>query len=186
MRYVSIDIETTGLDPETHQVLEIGAVADDLQKPFPKDPAIFQCYVRHESTVGSAGTLAMNADILKIIAGGKTDWGPILSPDRVALQFQQWLVSKAGYRDEEKVIFAGKNVGSFDLQFLKKLNSWNYIIPTHYKTIDPTPLYMMYDDHEPPSMNLCAQRAGIVDNVKHRAVDDALMIIRLLRLGKPL
>ena len=32
MRYVSIDIETTGLDRQNDQVLEVGAVIEDTDK----------------------------------------------------------------------------------------------------------------------------------------------------------
>ena len=38
MPYVSIDIETTGLDPATCQILEIGAVWDDWTQPLQNLP----------------------------------------------------------------------------------------------------------------------------------------------------
>jgi len=43
-KYVSLDIETTGLNPENCQVLEIGAVIDDGTTPI-EDCPTFQCYV---------------------------------------------------------------------------------------------------------------------------------------------
>ena len=46
--YVSIDIETTGLDPETCQTLEIGAVFDNWTLPIRELPT-FHCYVVHQA-----------------------------------------------------------------------------------------------------------------------------------------
>ena len=37
MIYVSIDIETTGVDPKIHDIVEFGAVIDDLANPQPLD-----------------------------------------------------------------------------------------------------------------------------------------------------
>ena len=42
MPYVSIDIEPTGLDPDTCQVLEVGAVADDWVKPINPSAGMLQ------------------------------------------------------------------------------------------------------------------------------------------------
>ena len=61
MRYVSIDIETTGLDPETCQILEIGAVWDDWTKPIDELP-VYHRLVVHKEYRGSAYALALNAD----------------------------------------------------------------------------------------------------------------------------
>ena len=33
MKYVSIDIETTGLNPKTDNVLEVAAIIDDTERP---------------------------------------------------------------------------------------------------------------------------------------------------------
>lgn len=35
MKYVAIDIETTGLDPERHDILEVAAIIDDTNDPEP-------------------------------------------------------------------------------------------------------------------------------------------------------
>ena len=37
MKYASIDIETTGLDPETCAIIEIGIILDDLAERKPVD-----------------------------------------------------------------------------------------------------------------------------------------------------
>ena len=48
MPYVSIDIETTGLDPDTCQILEIGAVWDDWTKPIDQLPTYRRLVVHSE------------------------------------------------------------------------------------------------------------------------------------------
>ena len=56
LSYVSIDIETTGLDPETCQILEIGAVWDDWTKPIDQLP-VYHRLVYHKEYRGSGGCL---------------------------------------------------------------------------------------------------------------------------------
>ena len=64
LSYISIDIETTGLDPETCQILEIGAVWDDWTKPIDELP-IYHRLVYHKEYRGNAYALALNANLLK-------------------------------------------------------------------------------------------------------------------------
>ena len=68
MKYVSIDIETTGLDPENHQILTIGAVIEDSNNPLPMDelPSIHIAILRPQ-IVGSPFAINMNKDIIESI-----------------------------------------------------------------------------------------------------------------------
>ena len=66
MKYVSIDIETTGLDPETCQVLQIGAVIEDTEQVLPIDQLPkFNCIVENQSYTGSPYALWLNSNLLK-------------------------------------------------------------------------------------------------------------------------
>jgi len=70
MKYVSIDIETTGLDSETCQILQIGAVIEDTANPKPLDELPkFMCILEHETYSGQPTALSMNSWILKILSG---------------------------------------------------------------------------------------------------------------------
>jgi len=68
MKYISIDIETTGLDPETCQILSIGAVIEDTlnQLPFEELPT-FHGVIKRENVSGSLFALNMNKDLIETI-----------------------------------------------------------------------------------------------------------------------
>jgi hypothetical protein len=69
MIYVSIDIETSGLDPLKNQVLSIGAIIEDTKKklPFQECPK-FHSMVVHNEIVGSPRALTINRDLLSVMA----------------------------------------------------------------------------------------------------------------------
>jgi oligoribonuclease len=68
MRYISIDIETTGLNPETCQILSIGAIIEDTlnQLPFDELPK-FHGVIKREHVSGSLFALNMNRDLIETI-----------------------------------------------------------------------------------------------------------------------
>ena len=65
MKYISIDIETTGLDPETCNVLSIGAIIEDSANPLPYEecPKFHAAITRHE-LYGSPRAITMNANLI--------------------------------------------------------------------------------------------------------------------------
>jgi hypothetical protein len=68
MIYVSIDIETSGLDPEKHKVLSIGAIIEDTEKklPFEECPK-FNAIVLQNEIVGSPRAITMNQSIISLM-----------------------------------------------------------------------------------------------------------------------
>lgn len=70
MKYVSIDLETTGLETEKHQVLSIGAVIEDTTKPKIKveDLPTFHGVIIHNEIIGSPFALNMNRDLIEKIS----------------------------------------------------------------------------------------------------------------------
>ena len=71
MIYLSIDIETTGLDPQNHQILSVGVVVEDTTKklPFHEIPK-FHCAIVREEIVGGLFALNLNKDLITTI----NDW----------------------------------------------------------------------------------------------------------------
>jgi DNA polymerase III epsilon subunit-like protein len=68
MKYVSIDIETTGLDPENCQVLSIGAVIEDTNNQVPiEDLPSFHVAILRQRIEGEPYALNMNRDLIQDI-----------------------------------------------------------------------------------------------------------------------
>ena len=65
MRYVSIDIETSGLDPEKNKVLSIGAIIEDTENPLPfLECPRFNVIILQNEIVGSPRAISMNQSII--------------------------------------------------------------------------------------------------------------------------
>jgi len=179
MPYVSIDIETTGLDPETCQILEIGAVWDDWTKPI-DELRTYRRLVVHSEYRGNAYALALNAALLKRLSGEREPW--FLDPEQVADDFATWLKG-CGWDGRTGLTPAGKNFASFDRQFLKRLPRFEEVVKLHHRTLDPAVLFLRPDDEKLPDSKTCYERAGLDNKVAHTAVEDALAVVRLVRLG---
>ena len=181
--YVSIDLETTGLEPSWCQILEFGAVIEDWKSPTDKLPR-FHTYLLHDRIVGDPIALAMNAKIIERIAK-RTEGYLYLPPEQLGSVFHNWLrdeLCEGGQPSSAllPVIAAGKNFGSFDRQFLRALPSFN--VPFHHRSIDPGMLYWSpFEDIEPPSTKRCMERARLDGEVAHTAVEDAIGVIKLAR-----
>lgn len=173
--YVSIDIETTGLDPSWCQVLEIGAVVCQVnfETPVEKLPT-FCRRIDHGRFQGQSYALQMNHAILNRIATGDA-----VTPAQAVMDFHDFLSSYGV--DPLAVVFAGKNAALFDLPFLKMLPGWN--VRHKHRVIDPAILYWKpeVDGAVLPDMKTCMHRAGLSGEVAHTAVEDARTVIRLIR-----
>lgn len=168
---ISIDIETTGLDPETCQILEIGAYCDRGQ---------FHCYVDNGLIQGEPDALHMNHGILKQIVECKT----CIDPDVIAREFTKWLETVVC----REVTIAGKNFGSFDKAFLDKLLGWSRMANKYfnYRYVDIGNLYWVpsMDGDTLPNLKTCMRRANFMGNVPHTALEDAIIVHKLVQHWK--
>jgi len=180
-RYVSIDIETTGLNPEHCQILEIGAVIDDCLTPIDDCPT-FHCYLDHGLILGEPSAVAMHQAIIGRIASHEEGYDYLPSWD-VAYKFRDFLKQHGLDPENEPIVVAGKNCASFDARFLSKLTGWNEHIKVHHRILDPAPLYWQpeIDGVKLPNTKICMERAGISIEVVHTAVEDARMVCLLIR-----
>ena len=179
MKYISIDIETTGIDPKTDQILEIGAIIEDTNNILPRNLCPqFHTYVYNDKITGSINALIMNHELLKdinnVIEHGSKG---CLFPSQIAPTFWNFLNENSIHQ----VIAAGKNFSGFDKQFLNNLPGWNKISFSH-RVLDPMMLFIDFKSDEiPPDMSLCKKRANLDTQISHRALDDAWDVIKLLR-----
>jgi oligoribonuclease (3'-5' exoribonuclease) len=68
MIYVSIDIETSGLDHEKHKVLSIGAIIEDTEKKLPYEECPkFNAIVLQNEITGSPRAITMNKEIISMM-----------------------------------------------------------------------------------------------------------------------
>ena len=187
MKYIAIDIETTGLDPETCQILQIGAVIEDTKTQLPiEDLPTFNVYLKRDFIRGTPYALHMNGDIIEKILD---DGSNVIHPSNVTDKFKRWLLINdyyySGHPDPKlKIIAAGKNLASFDQPFLERLVNWKSRIEMSHRKIDPAILFVDWENDESlPNLKTCLERAGIKEKVSHDALEDALQIVKLIRVG---
>lgn len=180
-RYVSIDIETLGLDSDYSDTIELGAVIDDLTSDISDLPR-FHAYVTLPDNKyrGEAYAMSMHSTILRRIATREQGY-TYIPFDMIGEEFEAWLLTDHGPWPKNKAVVAGKNFAGFDLQFLKQLPGFNTDM-FHYRSLDPGSMF--FDpkiDEVPPGLEICLQRAGLNTPVNHTAVEDALDVIRCIR-----
>lgn len=209
MKYVSIDIETSGLDSENNQILSMAAIIEDTKTKlnFEEIPKFNALILQHRIN-GSPRALTMNKDIIELIGEyleGDADVRAkhnnysgfkILKEDDVAKEFYYFLWNDMegnkypnllcpkidGNTKSILINVAGKNFGTFDKLFLEKLPWWKKLIQPKQRIIDPSILFCDFNiDDALPSLTKCKERAGISGIVYHNALADAWDVIQVLR-----
>jgi len=192
MRFVSIDLETTGLDPLTDQILQVGLCVGDTQTHTLLGSIHWNVLPPKGRVHGDVFAMSMNAGILKEIKEGVNCVPMEKIPETIA----KWLVGQFGFsHDKDKrvkipgtgvdviplspVTVAGKNFGSFDLQFIKATwPAFGELIPIRHRILDVGSLWLEADDLAVPDLKTCLKRAGIMKEVAHNAQEDAEDVAR--------
>jgi oligoribonuclease len=190
--YVSIDIETLGLDPDKCDIIEFGAVIDDLKSPI-KDLPFFHCYLSKDNYQGEPYAMSMHHEKLKRISKKESGYF-YLPPDQLDYSFSSWLISqnfpyKKNYCPETSeeiksvtINVAGKNFSSFDLRFLRRLPNWGKSVNIKSRVFDPAILFFDPQTMDSlPDLKKCLEISKINKEVSHTAVDDAIDVINCLR-----
>jgi DNA polymerase III epsilon subunit-like protein len=197
MIYISIDIETTGLDWEKCQILEFGAVLEDTNNVLPlEDLPTYHAYIKHPggNLFGNIFALNLNADIIEKLNNEKvySKQFTYLNVDELADDFLAWLNlqgiaidvkhSKSETIYSAKINVAGKNFNGFDRYFLDRVPGFSKKIKMRTRVIDPAVLYVDWNNDDAlPSLDQCKERANIDGVVTHLAVEDALDVIKTMR-----
>ncbi len=188
--YLSIDIETTGIDDRS-EILQISAVIDDLVSPI-SELKILDMPIKHKSIEYSEPyALGMNAELFKKMMNKdfKT-YSPKIAAFTL-VSFMEEMQTK--FLDErgkpQKIIFSGKNVASFDIpkirlfidkqdtEGLNLLRRFDDMI--HYKTLDVGSLYYdVFKDNV--SLSKINELTGR-NEVSHNALDDAFDVVYAVR-----
>ena len=179
MKVFSIDIETTGLEPTKHGIIEFAAVWGDIfNSSFPVK--VFHSYLNSEDYRWTNYCLRLHKDW---IFNRPTDVPTRSMPDLIT-DFCRWCRTECDVEIGQSINVIGKNFSTFDLPFLMA-NNWS---PTIFKrrVIDIGPLYLAKGDKNVPDLQQCKKFAMIegcpwIGNevVMHNAVDDAMDVMRL-------
>jgi len=197
MKYISIDLETTGLDENNCQILEFGAVLEDTNNILPlEDLPRYHAYIKHPkgNISGNIYALNLNADIINKLKNEKElkDTYNFVKVDDLADDFLAWLkiqgmeIKSTTYNDKTNyhctITVAGKNFASFDKKFLDKVPDFKNKIRIRHRIIDPAVLFVDWKNDEAlPTLDECNEKIGHNVPVQHTAVEDSIDVIRLLR-----
>lgn len=202
MKYVSIDIETTGLNREFDQVLQLALVVEDTDKTSGvevEDLPSWEGLIYHERLSGDPFALRMNSEIIDALCFDWDDDAP--GPKVVDFRGRRIRV----YRDLELAVddaldflakahdtkrgvarvivkrgiyvAAGKNAASFDLPFIGGLFKTCF----HHRVIDVGSVALgargkLWGGNRIPGL------ADLHDGkVTHDALEDARVVVQLLR-----
>lgn len=198
MVFVSIDCETSGINPQKDQIIEFGAVFVDT-KQHPGTWESMHVIIEHERIEGTVMAIAMNHRIFNFLVRwnkDKTkveeDW-TVISPEELLDAFELFLHrNKYTMFDGSYTInVAGKNAASFDIPFIKEHfkrhnGSRADEIRFVHRVIDPAVMFTDFtEDVKLPSLDICLERAGLPNKVTHEALKDAWDVVMLVchRMG---
>lgn len=184
MKFVSIDVETAGLNPEMHCLLSVGMVIGDTELPLDKQPEYppLHLFIEHKLVCGDPYALHLNRDILGVISGRL----PV--PDEASLvsvgELNDLLYTYCStWLGPLSWIAAGKNFAGFDRPFLEsKLASGfqtkKFTDCLKHRVLDPGSMLALGSDEVPPDLQSCARRAGIAYDpaLAHDALYDARVV----------
>lgn len=185
--FVSIDIETTGLDHLTCDTIEVGAVIDDWLFPM-KEPPTFHCYIEKPYYRGQPYALSMHAEIFRRIAT-KAEGYTYVKPDEFTQVFGNWLKANDAYvidpdnpDREARGVVTGKNYSTFDDRFLREFKRYDEHIKLHHRVLDPgNMLWNPAEDTKPPGSQTCMERTHQAGEVAHTALEDAVSVAKMIQ-----
>lgn len=199
MKYVSIDIETTGLDPKIHKILSIGAIIEDTENPQPLEmcPKFYGVIIQRNFSI-SPRAAVINAELIGTISSyidsNKVERTALenklgckfYEEDEIVVAFYNFIshqISKDLELDSPvKFNAAGKNFATFDNLFLEQLPKWKQYMRVRQRVLDPAILYVnWHGDDALPSLTDCKIRAEISGDVTHDALLDAWDVVQVLR-----
>lgn len=176
MLYLSVDIETTGLDRDLCQIIEFAAVIADTNGKLDSLPTFQRVIEISEGSVWEDYAWNLHKDWYPMILGRDK-----ISEELLLVQLKQWLNSHG--MATKKIYGAGKNFATFDREFIMRLPGYGSVVEFRHRVLDPAMLWFNpVTDSDIPDTAVCCERAGIISG-KHRALQDALMTIKLLNLG---
>ena len=169
--YLSLDVETTGVNVQKVHVLQLSAVYDngDSIEALPTFDAVIAW-----PTIAYSEPYAMNLNRHLLERAALKD--NVVSLSAAKEEFSMWL---AQVQPDGKITVAGKNAAGFDLPILT--NSVNGFFFRRFlrRVLDPGSMFTEYFDHIPTLDEINKLVGG--EAVTHDALKDAFDVVRAVR-----
>ena len=191
MKFASFDIETTGLDRDKDQVLQMAFVIEDTEHPEIAliDLPTFECLIYRKRISGHPAALLMHTEIFECFKNA-TQPGP---GEPLIVDFKDKPIPMYDHLDNACVdasaflrthldfpfVVAGKNVAGFDMQFMPQFFKDRF----HHRVIDVGSVAMgttpshWFDKVVPGLPTLSLKEWPVT----HSAINDAHAVIASLR-----
>lgn len=185
MKYLSLDIETTGLIKGKHDILSVGMIVVNTdkvgKKPKLKELPHLYIAIEHEEICGNLYALNMNKDLIEGIVKGHVEGAKLLDVVEAGNTIVDFLDTHFG---DSKITVIGKNAAAFDIPFIES-RFWMTLGGKRFRhrVLDVGSMY--YDPNvldEVPNLKQCKELAGIDGIVTHNALEDAFDVVLLERL----
>lgn len=189
--YLSIDIETTGLDLSLSQILEVGAVLDDGVNPIEKLETM-SAVIQHDSfEYCTPYAMKINQRLIDIIL--KKEGQPsksvfkelIILMNRCSMLAMAWDEAH-DKKPNKRISIAGKNAAVFDIPILEnQISSTSGLLVEEFRSIknhrviDPGSMYFHNFGYIPTLDEI--KRLLNLGTVSHKAVEDALDVVHAIR-----
>ena len=195
MRIVSIDIETTGLDPDTCEIIEFAAVLDNGDGVPAAELDTFRFRVKKPTYSGEPYALSMHSELFKKIAESPLDHQTsddmVGQPHMLGRAFGQWLTARGVPSHNFNTV--GKNFANFDARFLNRMATGRSCFQWNHRILDPASMFVHRKDNALPNTAECIIRALLsqafrndyesLAGEKHTALYDAQVVVALTREG---
>lgn len=162
MRIVGIDFETTGLDPTTDQVTEIGAVLFDWERKIPLQ--MLSCFVRTAKPLDEEIVRITGITDEMLAEFGREESGAFTALDH--------LIDRADYA-------MAHNGGEFDLPFYKQACARLRRTPQEKLWLDSKTDIRFPDSITTRNLGYLAAEHGFLNPFRHRAVFDVLTMLNV-------
>jgi hypothetical protein len=213
MQFASVDIETTGIDPNKDAVLEIAAgcaqtigevkasgdfsIADVSRYIYaPLDNEIRILVIPDTPITADLYILAMHSRLWSEMSRFDKEMGKEKQVIKVSDSFfavrkeKAWPIFHAWFRRVQPkgaMNCAGKNYAGFDARFLRRIDT-GFDDLFRARVIDPAPLYYRSGDEKMPSTETCLERLkkewpSMPALEAHNALDDARAVGWLVKAG---
>jgi oligoribonuclease (3'-5' exoribonuclease) len=169
--YLSIDIETTGLDTQKVHVLQLAAIYDNGKAP--EELPTFNKVIKWP-VITHAEEYAMNLNKKLLERAFKKQ--NIVSIEQARAEFVAWL---GEIQPNGRFTAAGKNVQGFDMPILKNPVNQFSLRRFLHRALDPGSMYAEDFDHVPDLTEI--NRLTGRDAVSHNALDDAWDVVYAIR-----